>query len=267
MKKLIIAAAALTAGISMADIQSANIVGYTTKTMNADLQDILGANFIGIGTEALDIQAIFLENGTSSDAISLYVPGVGYTMYTWSTETYKNDYEYDQDLGPGWADGEQIRFCELNENAITLDPGQGFWISMKGTSGTPSMRQSGQVLDSEFETITMQPGLQDILILPYPCDADIQNIVLLNGTGQDAINLYVPGVGYTAYTWSTETYKNDYEYDQDLGPGWADGEQIRFCELNENAITIPAGNGFWISMKGTVGTPQVKFINPTKVVK
>ena len=108
--------------------------------MNADLQDILGANFIGVGTDALDIQAIFLQNGTSSDSISLYVPGVGYTPYSWSTETYKNDYEYAEDLGPGWADGDQIRFCELNENAITVSAGAGFWLNMKGTAGTPQVK-------------------------------------------------------------------------------------------------------------------------------
>ena len=108
--------------------------------MNADLQDILGANFIGVGTDALDIQAIFLENGTGQDAINLYVPGVGYTMYSWSTETYKNDYEYAEDLGPGWADGDAIRFCDLNDNAITVPAGNGFWLNMKGTDGTPQVK-------------------------------------------------------------------------------------------------------------------------------
>ena len=108
--------------------------------MQADLQDILGANFIGVGSETVDIQSIFLENGTGEDAISLYVPGVGYTTYFWATSTYKNDYNYDPDLGPGWADGEAIRYCEMNENAITLDPGQAFWLNMKGTAGTPQVK-------------------------------------------------------------------------------------------------------------------------------
>ena len=138
---------------------------------------------------------------------------------------------------------------------------------MKGTSGAPSMQMSGQVLDSEYETIEMQPDLQDLLVFPYPCATDIQNIMLLNGTSSDAISLYAPGVGYTMYTWSTETYKNDYEYADDLGPGWADGDQIRFCELNENTITIAAGAGFWLNMKGTAGTPQIKFINPMRVAE
>lgn len=231
--------------------------------MTAGLQDIIGAQFSNCGSKALDIQALFLENGTGADGINLYTPGVGYTSYSWSTETYKNDYEYAEDLGPGWADGDQIRFCELNENAITIDPGQGFWLSMKGENA--EARTSGEVLSSEFETIEMEAGLQDIVILPYPCDTDIQNIVLLNGTGADGINLYTPGVGYTSYSWSLETYKNDYEYAEDLGPGWADGDQIRFCELNENAVTIPAGQGFWLSMKGNgENAPQVKFLNPTK---
>ena len=108
--------------------------------MNADLQDILGANFIGVGSEVLDIQAIFLENGTVEDAINLYVPGVGYTMYTWSLSTYKNDYMYEEDLGPGWADGAAIRLCELNDNAITIPAGAGFWLNMKGTAGTPQVK-------------------------------------------------------------------------------------------------------------------------------
>ena len=241
-------------------------VGYTTKEMNAGLQDILGGQFVGVATKSIDIQQIFLVNGAGTDAINLYVPGVGYTMYTWSTETYKNDYEYAEDLGPGWADGDQIRFCELNENAISIDPGQGFWISVDGEG--VSVQHSGEVLSSEFETITLQAGLQDILIMPYPSATDIQNIVLLNGTGTDAINLYVPGTGYTMYTWSLETYKNDYEYAEDLGPGWADGDQIRFCEMNDNAITIGVGQGFWISMDGDgVNTPQVKFVNPINAAK
>ena len=100
--------------------------------MTAGLQDILGVQFLSVGAESSDIQNIFLNDGTGEDTINLYTPGVGYTTYSWSTETYKNDYEYDEDLGPGWADGEQIRFCELNENSISIEMGKGVWISMKG---------------------------------------------------------------------------------------------------------------------------------------
>ena len=231
------------------------------------MQDILGVQFQSVGTSNTDIQNVFLNNGTGEDTINLYTPGVGYTTYAWSTETYKNDYEYAEDLGAGWADNDAIRFCKENENEVTLDLGQGFWLYMKGDgSNDPSVQIAGEVKTSESETISMTAGLQDIVIMPYPTSYDIQCIQLLNGTGEDTINIYTPGVGYTTYSWSTETYKNDYEYAEDLGPGWADNDAIRFCADNENAISLGVNQGVWLYMKGDgVNAPQVKFVNPSNL--
>ena len=59
MKKLILAAAAMAAGIAMADgITSTSVVGYNTITINKEYT-LLTVNFDDVGGDALTIQKAF----------------------------------------------------------------------------------------------------------------------------------------------------------------------------------------------------------------
>ena len=57
MKKLLIAAALLCAGVAMGDVESSNIVGYAKNGMTDGFK-MVTPQFVGIGEAGMDIQTI-----------------------------------------------------------------------------------------------------------------------------------------------------------------------------------------------------------------
>ena len=72
-----------------------------------------------------DIQNISISNFTDGqDWMKIYTPGVGYESYLYGALV--KDYETFEDDGLGWSVGDALRV-----QGVTLNPGQGFWISTK----------------------------------------------------------------------------------------------------------------------------------------
>ena len=121
MKKLITAATALAlaAGMASAQVESANIVGYTTQALPAEQQIIIGMPFQNVGGGPVDLQDIVVSG----------VAANGTTMLWWwnkDTGIYTSAYWVEIDEIPdnfGWGDF-------LNWAAIekTFAAGEGFWI-------------------------------------------------------------------------------------------------------------------------------------------
>ena len=62
MKKLLFAVAAMSAGICLAEVSSANVVGYSTITLPEGQEyGMYALPFDGIGGEAVDMADVFPE--------------------------------------------------------------------------------------------------------------------------------------------------------------------------------------------------------------
>ena len=102
-----------------------NIVGYVTKTTAAGKMDIVGVHFQNTDGTDISVQDVKPVSGFGYgvDLLRVWNPGLGtYTFAYYFTDTYA-DYDYDPDLGPGWADGDQIRIT------CPIEVGQGFWLT------------------------------------------------------------------------------------------------------------------------------------------
>ena len=250
MKKLVtVFAACAIAGLAMA--VDSNIVGYITKTTDANKMDILGMSFQEIGGADLNVQDILLEGADpygGTDILRVWNPQTAkYTYAIYFNDTYA-DYDYDPDLGPGWADADQIRFD------FTIPAGQGFWLT---TSGNASATIAGEVLAKTDNKVSTDANKMDILSNTFPVDANVQDVKFVSGAdpygGTDILRVWNPQTAkYTYAIYFHDTYA-DYDYDPDLGAGWADADQIRLD------FSILAGQGFWLT---TTGNAVVEFVAP-----
>ena len=80
MKKLITAATALAlaAGMASAQVESANIVGYTTQALPAEQQIIVGVPFQNVGGGPVDLQDIVVS-GVAADGMTV--------LWWWNKDT------------------------------------------------------------------------------------------------------------------------------------------------------------------------------------
>ena len=103
-----------------AEVVSSNIVGYNKLAVTANAFEILGAQFTSIGDTDIDIQDLIVDGVAAGDNL-LFFNGTGYDSYTYSDETYSEDWS--QQLGPGWLDDEVG-----TRSSREVDIGKGFWI-------------------------------------------------------------------------------------------------------------------------------------------
>ena len=129
MKKLSTAfAACLLAGFVCAQVESQNIVGYTTQDTPNNKNMIVGVSFVDVGQTDLDIQSIKMSDDVAASGgvrIWWWVDGVGYSEAYW-VDLYD---ALGAPLGyKGWGDA-------MNWVAVpakTFAAGDGFWINSTG---------------------------------------------------------------------------------------------------------------------------------------
>ena len=126
MKKLMIAAAALTAGVAMADIVSSDIVGYASNGLQNGAT-MIAPQFLYVGdSEAMPIEAL-TPTGSNPDGVEIQtLTALGYTdkYYTWNTWFYSE---------PCWVDKDLNTVTD-----VSFDPGQGLWV--QGSSSAQYIR-------------------------------------------------------------------------------------------------------------------------------
>ena len=141
MKKLaVMTSAALMAAVGFADgIQSANVVGYTTKSNTVSGFNFYAPSFVSVGTESVNLQDVKLDFGENEcqglDNIQILDDG-GATVstYVWMPADWTG---LDAD---GWVNEEGTALAD-----ITLAPGQGILIDIVD-DGT-SVVNAGEVSD------------------------------------------------------------------------------------------------------------------------
>ena len=127
MKKLMCAIAATAAGVALADVQSANIVGYSTTVIEKDgQQQMVGGTFVSVGEETINIQDITVtgEPADESAWIKWWDPATRtYTQALYVSELYSGG----DPITPtraGWGDAD----WEIVDK--TFATGEGFWFGV-----------------------------------------------------------------------------------------------------------------------------------------
>lgn len=235
MKKLMCAAAALIAGVAVADVTSANIVGYA----NGDLREgntLASAQFVTIGGAEVDLQTVKPIGDDTSDNVFLSVlDEYGFTseMYTWVN--WAGD-TYDQEA---WIDSSYV----IAEKSFPA--GQGFWI--QGKSGQ-KIQTAGEVGSSDV-IVELREG-NTAVGNPFPLPVNLQEI-LPSGDGiSDNVFLSIlDEYGFTSEMYTWVDWAGD-TFDQEA---WINSSY----EIAD--VTFPAGQGFWI--QGKTGQ-SIRFVAP-----
>ena len=137
MKKLALFAAAMTAGAALADVTSANCVGYMTTAIGSGKLQMMTVPFNHVGNDGKglmlnsDLKVAnpkMADDWSQADQIWVWVP---------ANEAYKKFYFYDGEYGTGWCEttGDENFFedCAGYENG--LPPGSSFFFNAKAGSG------------------------------------------------------------------------------------------------------------------------------------
>ena len=186
MKKLIIATAALgCAAAVMAQVTSANIVGYSKNTQPAGGFSIVApAQFAGNAGGVTIGEAV--SGIVGGEQIFIYT-GAGYIIYTYYP-------------GYGWFDG-----LGNPGDGVVLPEGSAAWLAGAASSVTI---MSGDVPLAASVGVPVVAGF-NLISNPYPVALAIGNIDLSSFTGGEQVYIF-NGSAYVSYTYYA-------------GYGWYDG--------------------------------------------
>ena len=268
MKKLMFAAAALAAGIAVADVTSANIVGYAEATLR-DVNETAGAAFVPVTGETIDVTDLVgtgydpydmeEDEGGCSGEINLQMTdnrGRTEESYFW------NDYQYpDEDneeiiiVVKGWLDGDDE---PVAKGDCTVAPGEGFLLKCKGDGF--GLQSSGEVLTDADQPVLLR-NVNKLIANPTPVTVDLKNCYV---TGYDDYDMETEEGGASGEVNAQKTdergrtiqsyFWNDYQYpDEDNEEeiitvyGWLDGDDE---PIVKGDCTVGTGLGFLIKSKG-----------------
>jgi len=219
MKKLVTAfAACALAGLAFAQVESVNIVGYTTTQISSATWYQIAPTFIPVGglpTDGMPINDLFTTGFENGDKLYVWNQTTqAYDDYTWMDEPFDEEYNV---LPAGWADLTEIR------TTAVLKVGQSVFLR-KISAGPTQVVFAGQVEAGVVTTVPQQTWCQ--VSLPYPVDVALNDEIAWTGF-QNGDKVYVWNAGaqmYDDYTWMDEPFDEEYNV---LPAGWADLTEIR----------------------------------------
>ena len=223
-----------------AEVVSSNIVGYQKLALSDGL-NLVAAPFVAVGGSNPDINETMTSDSLKTGTVAQFWNAGSYnTIYYYDVDSeggvYTDD-SYEDCLGPGWGDIDQVVVAQ------NMNGGEGFWIQSYGAATNVF---SGEV-STNMVSLTLSDGL-NLVGNPFPAGISIQNVKsssLKTGT--------------VAQFWNGSSYATVYYYDEDseggvytddsyedcLGPGWGDIDQI---SVNHN---VKSAEGFWIQSYGS----------------
>ena len=270
MKKLMIAAAASIAAVGAFAVESANIVGYTTKSMNIGGATMKGNSFIGVGeTQGLRLTALEpkgYENnqdlidgeGTSGEFNIQMLTKLGKTskMYTWVRS-------YDVDNGEWNDDGHwEVSGAVVvpgSENDALFKAGSGLWTIAPDWADDDgaeyTFTDAGEVSTNDVKWV-FNIGGATACANPYPVGIRLSSLIpvgyennqdLIDGEGTSGeFNIQIlTKLGKTSkmYTW-VRTYDVDNGEWNDDGHWEVSGTVVVPGSANDPVFDI--GQGLWI---------------------
>jgi len=252
MKKLVTAfAACALAGLGYAQVESVNIVGYMTQTVNSK-NNMVGLNFGRVGDGgAIAIQDLIpgdqtgLNKGSdASVADNIQVLGdTGYTAY------YLSNGVFGKITDPA-VNGKWVKSGETVATADTIPNGGAFWFISQTAATTPvTITLAGQVAQDATLSRQIKAGL-NMIASGYASDVvlNAEGTGLNLGTkGADASvadNIQVlAGGAYTAY------YLSNGIFGKITDPA-VDNKWVKSGETVATPDAIPAGASAWYINRG-----------------
>ena len=263
MKKLMFAAAAIAAGVAVADVQSANIVGYQTKSVAETGLWTLGSGFLTTGTttDSFNIQSLipsFPEEaedplGNDEAQIQQLLPGgsIGIIYYYRLTGNVAKGFD-----GPGWYTVDE-KTGNMTKSDKTFVRGEGFlyyapdpWIDgPDGEIYPPSKLQSSGEVNLDAKTIRIAETGVWALSPDRATSLDIQKIVPTFpeeaedplGNDEAQIQELLPGgsIGVIYYYRLTGNVAKGFN-----GPGWYTVDE-KTGNMTKSDKAIGAGEGIF----------------------
>ena len=240
MKKLMIAAAALTAGFAMADVVSSDIVGYAQSGLKTGYT-LTGAQFLNIGSDtATPLQSIIPTGDDTSDNVTLQTLdayGNSVDMYTWI------NWAGDSGDEEGWVDDTYSIV-----DGVTFATGSGLWVS--GSSSEQGFQTSGSVGKLDVN-VGLRSGYTAV-VNPFPVSVNLQDILPTGDDTSDNVTLQTLdayGNSVDMYTWI------NWAGDSGDEEGWVDDTYTIV-----SGVTFEPGQGFWVS--GSSSEQGIQFAAP-----
>jgi hypothetical protein len=231
-KTLLLAAAALAVSLatSMAQVYSANIVGYANVAAPSGFTMMVNPLSAGV------------SNGVDTEVINPSQLQNGNTFYFWNPSTFNYNQAYYTLNGDGLGDN---WFDPNNGFAViptpTIPPGKGFFYQNVGTSNYFTFVGS----------VTPSPGTTNTLPLPSGYNLVGSMLPIAGPVDGSAISLYVAD-GNTLYIWNPGTFNYNQAYytlnGDGLGDNWFDPNN-GFAVIPSPQVTI--GQGFFYQNVGS----------------
>lgn len=279
MKKLMFTAA-VAAAMGAFAIESANVVGYTTKstpqgkfmigtvpfeTTDGDMDiNKLISGFTPVTIDwSLDEYTLFRNLAAQLQIWN----GSNYDTAYYVSNAWFDDGTEEGDYKEGWCDGDGLL---LEDYEFT--PGGAYWV--KNVPDSNSLTVAGQIKAASSVNVSC-PTSFTLTGNAFPVDIQLNEGTQMTSANITPVAIDWESDDYTVFRdaatqlqiWNGTVYDTAYYVsnawydngtpDGDYKAGWCDGDGL----LWEN-YTIPAGNGFWV--KATSGACTLTFDNPTK---
>ena len=258
MKKLLFIAAAAAGMAAVADIQSANTVGYTGLTIKP------GLNMIGTSFFKVDDMGRFDINATFSDCKGKCVAGDGegvadnIMVYDASAQSYAANqfyfYNYPESPDPEydfhWLDSHTDDF---RPGGFVIATGNGFWFRHRGD--TDIVLTTSGAVGTEDVQVTLKPGL-NMVVNPFPVAFELNDGTInwkeagVTAGGGEGVADDIMVYDATAQSYAANQYYF-YNYPESPDPEydfhWLDSHTDDFRPGGAN---VPVGGGFWYRHRG-----------------
>ena len=237
MKKMMLAAATLAAGVAMADIVSSDIVGYTQTTLADDSQAI-SVGFTEVGGTGFNLTSITPNvDGPCYGGIYIeMLDSAGYTIEGGTYYWYQNTSGFRDD---GWYNDDGDKIGE-DVDDVVFNPGDGLWLT--GIDGE-ALTTAGKVFQADLG-LTLADDSQ-MLGNPYATSIGLAANIEVDAGGPCYGGIYIEMLDSAGYTIEGGTY---YWYQSTGGfrdDGWYNDDGDKIGE-DVDDVTFPAGTGLWV---------------------
>ena len=240
--------------MALAQVESANTVGYTTINLTAGKWYMVGIQFQEVGGTTIKLDDLIKLSGVTastwdnqeSKAVEIqYFDGTGYDHFYYISDAFA--YGTESELGKDcWAlDG-------VEAAGFAKGAGEGFWLhaTSDAIGQNATLTVKGEVKGADSATVSFTANKWQIISNPFPVGIDLNDVVTTGVTAStwdkqetDAAEIqYFDGVGYNHYYYISDAFA--YGTESELGKDcWAlDGVQT-------NGDSIPVGGAFWLLAK------------------
>ena len=219
MKKLMFAAAAIAAGVAMADVTSANVVGYAQNNLRAGAIG-LGAQFVSVAGDKMDLCDI-IPTGYDEETYkggSITIQLLDYQGYQVPGSMF---YWYDDEDGTAWFDKNDD---EVVRGRVSYDPGEALWV--RGNAETEALRSSGEVANGTID-VYLRAGAKLVnnptpVAIPFNDDNNDGKFIAPMGYDKETYkggSITVQKLDYQGYQVPGSMF---YWYDDEDGTAWFD---------------------------------------------